>query len=55
MYKCEECKFVFERPDVWKESRGEFWGMPAFEEVTGCPNCNSGDFEEYKGENDDDG
>ena len=30
---------------VWKESRGECWGMPCFESVCGCPEC-GGDFTE---------
>ena len=59
MYKCLDCGRVFEEPASWDESRGEFWGMPAYETVSGCPYCNSGDYEEYteddEGEQDDDG
>ena len=41
MYKCIECDCVFEESEiaVWHESRGEFWGSPCYERVTGCPNC----------------
>ena len=47
MYKCVECGHIFEKGEEkhWTESRGEFWGMPASETMTGCPRC-GGDFEE---------
>lgn len=43
-YKCLECGHIFERgeEDVWRESRGEFWGQPCYEEVSGCPLCRGG-------------
>ena len=47
MYKCIECDTVFEEGEeaVWRESRGEYWGVPCFEEETGCPKC-KGDYAE---------
>lgn len=39
MYKCTECETVFEEPKTWKESRGEFWGIPCSETMCGCPEC----------------
>lgn len=58
-YKCDDCGAVFEEEDiaVWKESRGEFWGMPAYETMCGCPNCFSTSINELasdeEGEEDD--
>ena len=47
VYKCVECETVFEEGEeaVWKEDRGEFWGFPCSEIMTGCPVCR-GDYEE---------
>lgn len=55
-YKCNDCGAVFDEEDIahWKESRGEFWGMPCYEVMTGCPMCHSGDLEEIN-EDDDSG
>lgn len=54
IYKCGECGRTFDEPETWREIRGEFWGVMAYETMTGCPNCYSGDFDEYKeGENED--
>ena len=41
MYKCADCGHVFEEGEeaVWEESRGEFWGFPCSERMTGCPVC----------------
>jgi len=46
MYKCKDCGCVFDDPKRWRESRGEFWGVSAYETMIGCPECYSGDFEE---------
>lgn len=48
MYKCFDCGRIFETPHTWQEPRGEFWGMPCTETVSGCPYCD-GDYEEVKG------
>ena len=47
MQKCLECGKVFEDDEIayWQESRGEFWGSPAYETMSGCPHC-QGDYEE---------
>lgn len=47
MQKCLECGKVFEDDEIahWRESRGEFWGSPAYETMSGCPHC-EGAYEE---------
>lgn len=47
MYKCVECANLFEEGEqaVWHEDRGEYWGVPCQERVTGCPVC-KGDYDE---------
>lgn len=49
MYRCLECGNLFEEGEQarWSESRGEFWGAPCSEEMSGCPLC-KGDYEEIK-------
>lgn len=46
-YKCLECGNIFEEGEQahWSESRGEYWGTPCSEEMSGCPLC-KGDYEE---------
>lgn len=46
-YKCLECGHIFEEGEQarWRESRGEYWGTPCYEEMSGCPLC-KGSFEE---------
>ena len=41
VYRCEECGHIFEEGEqaVWREDRGEFWGSPCSEEMSGCPIC----------------
>ena len=41
MYKCYDCGHIFSEDEVvhWKESRGEYFGFPCSEDMTGCPNC----------------
>ena len=41
MYKCVDCGHVFEDGEqaVWNEDRGEYFGMPCSETMTGCPKC----------------
>ena len=53
MFRCVECGAVFEQPQYYRESRGEFWGTPCYEEYEGCPCC-AGDFEEVGNEDDED-
>lgn len=45
MFKCYCCGKIFEYPICVSESRGEFWGMPAFEDMYYSPCCVD-DFEE---------
>ena len=44
---CNDCFHVFDDDEIatWRESRGEFWGMPCYETVSGCPKCH-GEFED---------
>lgn len=46
-YKCLECGNIFEEGEQahWSESRGEYWGTPCSEYMSGCPLCN-GEYEE---------
>lgn len=41
MYRCNECGHLFEEGEqsTWSESRGEFWGSPCSEKMSGCPLC----------------
>lgn len=49
MYRCNECGHLFEEGEqaTWREDRGEFWGSPCSENMSGCPLC-KGDYEEIK-------
>lgn len=47
MYRCNDCGHIFDSPSEVRESRGEFWGMLAFETMYYCPYCDSEDFDEY--------
>ncbi len=46
-YKCLECGHIFENGEeaVWNENRGEYWGVPSYEEMSGCPLC-KGNYEQ---------
>ena len=46
MYKCNDCGFMFDEKAEWEEDRGECFGFPAKERMTGCPNCYGSDYEE---------
>jgi hypothetical protein len=41
MYKCTECGHIFEEGEqaTFEESRGEHFGCPAYEQMSGCPIC----------------
>ena len=45
VYKCD-CGCYFEQPVCVRESRGEFWGAPAYETMEYCPACGEECFEE---------
>ena len=47
MFKCNCCGETFEKPIVIRESRGEYWGLPCYEELTVSPCCKD-DFTEGK-------
>ena len=46
-YICLDCGEKFDEPASWQESRGEFWGVPCSETVSGCPYC-KGDYVEVE-------
>ena len=41
MFKCGDCGKTFTEPRIEHESRGEYRGMPAYENVAICPYCGS--------------
>ena len=47
-YVCNECGKVFEEDEIVEveESRGEYWGVPAYETVAYSPCCEAS-FEEF--------
>ena len=47
MFKCLDCGNLFEEGEeaVFYEDRGEYWGVPCTERMTGCPLC-KGDYDE---------
>ena len=49
MYKCLKCGAVFDEDELceWSEERGEFWGAPCTEKMSGCPMCH-GECEEVE-------
>lgn len=51
MYICNRCGAIFEeyRIKTYQEYRGEFWGFPAYEEMTYayCPECGDESFDDY--------
>lgn len=46
---CANCGRAFDEPRLVYESRGEFWGAPAYEPMSYSPCCND-DYEEYDSE-----
>jgi hypothetical protein len=50
MYCCIECGHVFDEDEIvaWKESRGEYWGTPCSELISGCPKCKGDYVETYR-------
>ena len=44
-FRCE-CGCEFDEPEAVQESRGEFWGMPAYETMYYCPACGDTCFDE---------
>lgn len=49
MIKCCDCGWTGETYELQRveESRGEFWGMPAYETMYYCPNCGSDCIDDY--------
>lgn len=49
-YKCLNCDIKFDNDgaETVEEYRGECWGIPAYEQMTACPNCKSTDVEPLK-------
>ena len=49
---CIDCEETFDEDHFGTshEDRGEYWGVPCFEDVLVCPYCGSDNFEPYFGE-----
>lgn len=47
---CDNCGREFEMPVTIKEYRGEYFGMPAYEEIWVCPHCEDNNFYEVEEE-----
>ena len=39
MYVCQVCGRWFNEPKEYRVYMGEFWGLPAEDDVLGCPYC----------------
>lgn len=50
-FRCYKCGQLFDWPKIVKESRGEYWGFPAYEDTAYSPCCMDS-FEEVIGEED---
>lgn len=50
MYCCIECGHIFDDDEIatWRESRGEYWGSPCYESMSGCPCCKGDYVKTYK-------
>lgn len=50
MYCCLECGHIFDEDDIetWSEGRGEYWGTPCHEKMSGCPQCKGSYVKTYK-------
>ncbi len=56
MVKCFDCGWIGDAEELKRveESRGEFWGTPAYETMYYCPCCGSDYIDDYKGEDEED-
>ena len=41
-YICLDCGAIFDTPNTYSECMGEFWGQPAYEDFSNCPDCGGG-------------
>ena len=50
LYVCLECQHVFDEDEIatWEEDQGEYWGVPCYEELCGCPKCGGSFVETYQ-------
>ena len=50
LFVCIECQHIFDEDEVatWKEDRGECWGSPCYEKVSGCPKCHGSYVKAYQ-------
>lgn len=46
MFKCRDCGTTFEEPKIIEEPRGEYHGVPCYEETECCPCCGSYDWDD---------
>lgn len=52
MYKCYDCKNLFEYFDTVKDYIGDYGSAPVYETVAVCPFCKSVSFDRYNMEDD---
>lgn len=45
---CLECGEIFSNPTIWTEDRGECFGAPAYEELSGSPCCHGAFAEAFR-------
>ena len=50
MFKCNECGAVFEYDDLIEIVETHGLDNPPYERFLVCPNCNGGDYDEYREE-----
>ena len=48
MFVCCECRNVFSDPISWMEDRGECFGFPSYEQLSGSPCCKETYVEAYQ-------
>ena len=50
MFICLDCGHIFSEDEIsiWQEDRGEYWGTPCYEEISGCPCCKGDYVETYR-------
>ena len=55
-FKCYDCGCIFKQEDARKvkDHVGDFWGAPAYRDISVCPDCGSDDFYSYSEDDEED-